>query len=43
VAQFQAVPALRELTVRGTIRSATTKYLPTPVLDLVAVVAGLSK
>jgi len=43
VAQFQAVPALRELTVRGTIRSATTKYLPTPVLELVEVVAGLGK
>ncbi|MEO8137998.1 MAG: hypothetical protein ABI742_00035 [Gemmatimonadota bacterium] len=43
VAQFQAVPALRELTIRGTIRSATTKYLPTPVLELVEVVAGLGK
>lgn len=43
VAQFEAVPALRELTVRGTIRSATTKYLPTPVLELVAVVAGLGQ
>jgi hypothetical protein len=43
VAQFQAVPALRELTIRGRIRSATTKYLPTPVLDLVEVVGGLAK
>ncbi len=41
VAQFQSVPALRELTVRGKIRSATTKYLPTPVLELVDVVAGM--
>ncbi len=43
VAQFQAVPALRELTVRGTIRAATTKYLPTPVLELIEVVGGLGK
>jgi hypothetical protein len=41
VSQFQAVPALKELTIRGTIRSANTKYLPTPVLDLVEVVEGL--
>ena len=41
VQQFEAVPALKELTIRGTIRSASTKYLPTPVLDLVEVVAGL--
>lgn len=40
VPRFEALPALRELTVRGTIRSASTKFLPTPVLDLVAVVAG---
>jgi hypothetical protein len=43
VAQFQSVPALHELTIRGTIRSATTKYLPTPVLELIEVVAGLGK
>jgi hypothetical protein len=41
VRQFEAVTALKELTVRGTIRSASTKYLPTPVLDLVEVVGGL--
>jgi hypothetical protein len=41
VSQFQAIPALKELLIRGTIRSATTKYLPTPVLDLVEVVGGL--
>jgi len=40
-AQFQSVPALKELTIRGTIRSASTKYLPTPVLDLAEVVRGL--
>jgi hypothetical protein len=41
VRQFEAVPALKELSIRGTIRSASTKYLPTPVLDLVEVVGGL--
>jgi hypothetical protein len=39
VGRFEAFPALKEFTVRGTIRSATTKYLPTPVLDLLQVVA----
>jgi hypothetical protein len=38
VAQFEATPALKELTIRGTIRSATTKYLPTPVVELINVV-----
>ncbi len=42
VARFEAVPALKELTVRGTIRAAATKYLPTPVLDLVQVTAGVA-
>jgi len=42
-AQFEALPALRELVVRGRIRSATTKYLPTPVLELVAVVDGMGQ
>jgi len=41
--RFQAIPALKELTLRGTIRAATTKYLPTPVLDLVEVVDGLGQ
>lgn len=41
LALFQAVPALKELTIRGTIRAASTKFLPTPVLDLVEVVHGL--
>ena len=43
VSQFQSVPALKELTIRGTIRAASTKYLPTPVLDLVEVVDGLGQ
>jgi hypothetical protein len=41
VPMFESVPALKELTVRGTIRAASTKFLPTPVLDLVDVVSGL--
>lgn len=41
LAQFQAVPPLRELVIRGVIKAASTKYLPTPVLDLVSVVEGL--
>lgn len=42
-ARFEALPALKELLVRGTIRSASTKYLPTPVLDLVAVMDGMGE
>jgi hypothetical protein len=42
-ARFEALPALKELLVRGTIRSASTKYLPTPVLDLVAVMEGMGE
>jgi hypothetical protein len=38
---FRAVPALQELTIRATIKSATTKYLPTPVVELLNVVKGL--
>lgn len=40
VVRFEGYPALKEFTVRGTIRSTTTKYLPTPVLELVEVVAA---
>lgn len=39
--RFEALPALKELLVRGKIRSAATKYLPTPVLELEAVMEGL--
>ena len=38
VGQFEQLPALKELTIRGTIRSATTKYLPTPVVELISLV-----
>lgn len=37
-AQFEAMPALKELTIRGTIKSATTKFLPTPVVELINLV-----
>jgi hypothetical protein len=40
-ARFEALPSLKELLVRGKIRSASTKYLPTPVLELEAVMEGL--
>jgi hypothetical protein len=40
VSEFEGLPALRELVVRGTLRAAASKYLPTPVLELVEVVEG---
>jgi hypothetical protein len=36
--RFRALPPLAELTLRLTIRAASTRYLPTPVAELVAVV-----
>ncbi len=39
--QFRALGALQELTIRATIKSATSKYLPTPVVELLGVVKGL--
>jgi hypothetical protein len=42
-ARFEALPALKELLVRGKIRSSSTKYLPTPVLELEAVMEGLGE
>jgi hypothetical protein len=38
LARFRALPPLTELTLRVTIRAARTRYLPTPVAELVAVV-----
>lgn len=38
VARFKALPPLAELTLRLTIKAASTRYLPTPVAELVAVV-----
>ena len=40
VAEFEAIPPLRELLVRGRLRAAATRYLPTPVLDLISVAEG---
>jgi hypothetical protein len=34
---FQAASPLQEFTVRGRLRAAQTRYLPTPVLELVQV------
>ncbi len=34
---FQAAPPLQEFTVRGRLRATQTRYLPTPVLELVQV------
>jgi len=41
--RFEALPALKDLTMRGLIRAATSRYLPTPVLELVAVMSGLGE
>ena len=34
---FEAATPLQEFTVRGRLRAAQTRYLPTPVLELVQV------
>jgi hypothetical protein len=39
--EFQALPPLQELRVRVTIRAAHTKFLTTPVAELVSVVSGM--
>ncbi len=41
VAEFRALPPLRELVLRVTIRAARTRYLNTPVAELVSVVSGM--
>ncbi|HEY6947650.1 MAG TPA: hypothetical protein VI297_02440, partial [Gemmatimonadales bacterium] len=41
VADFQALPPLQELRLRVTIRAAHTKFLTTPVAELVSVVSGM--
>ncbi len=41
LADFQALPALQELVLRVTVRAARTKFLPTPVVELASVVAGM--
>jgi hypothetical protein len=41
--RFRALPPLAELTLRLTIRAASTRYLPTPVAELVAVVDSTAR
>jgi hypothetical protein len=41
LADFRALPALQELVLRVTVRAARTKFLPTPVVELASVVAGM--
>jgi hypothetical protein len=40
VAEFQALPPLQEMRLRVTIRAAHTRFLATPVVELVSVVSG---
>ncbi|HXS24509.1 MAG TPA: hypothetical protein VN719_09780 [Gemmatimonadales bacterium] len=41
-ARFQALPPLQEIVLRVTIRAPRTKYLATPVVELVGVVSGVA-
>ena len=41
VAEFQALPPLQELVLRVAIRAARTRFLTTPVAELVSVVSGM--
>jgi hypothetical protein len=41
VPEFQALPPLQELVLRVSIRAAHTKFLQTPVTELVSVVSGM--
>jgi hypothetical protein len=41
VAEFEAMPPLHELVLRVTIRAARTRFLMTPVAELVSVVSGM--
>lgn len=41
VAAFQALPPLHELVLRVAIRAAHTRFLTTPVVELVSVVSGM--
>ena len=41
LAEFQALTPLQELVLRVTIRAARTRFLATPVADLVSVVSGM--
>jgi hypothetical protein len=41
VAAFQALPPLQEVVLRVAIRAARTRFLTTPVAELVSVVSGM--
>jgi hypothetical protein len=41
IAEFRAMPPLSELVLRVTLRAARSKYLTTPVTELVSVVSGI--
>jgi hypothetical protein len=41
IAEFRALPPLTELVLRVTLRAARSKYLTTPVTELVSVVSGI--
>ena len=41
VARFRALPPLQELTLRVSLTAARTRYLATPVADLLSVESGL--
>ena len=41
IAAFRALPPLQEVVLRVTIRAARTRYLTTPVAELVSVVSGM--
>jgi hypothetical protein len=41
--EFQALPPLTELVLRLTLRAARTRYLNTPVGELVSVVSGMER
>ena len=41
IAEFRAMPPLTELVLRVTLRAARSKYLTTPVTELVSVVSGI--
>jgi len=41
-ARFQALPPLQELVLRVTIKAPRTRYLATPVVELVGVVSGVA-
>jgi hypothetical protein len=43
LAQFQSLPPLQELTLRIIVRAPRTKYLATPVVELVGVMNGVSR